>query len=59
MLRILIADDFDPWRNYLRSFLEQQPGFEVVGEAADGRQAVDMAEALQPDLILLISACLN
>lgn len=52
MLRILIVDDFDPWRSYLRSLLEGA-GFQVVGEAADGLQAVDRAEALQPDLILL------
>ena len=53
MLRILIVDDFDPWRIYLRSLLEKRPGFQVVGEATDGLQAVDKAQTLQPDLILL------
>jgi len=53
MLRILIVDDFEPWRNYLRALLEGRSGWQVVGEAADGLQAVEKAEALKPDLILL------
>jgi len=37
----------------LRLLLERQPGFEVVGEAADGRQAVERAEAMKPDVVVL------
>ena len=52
-MHILIVDDFEPWRNHIRSFLEQRPGFKIVGEAADGIEGVEKAAELQPDLILL------
>jgi CheY-like chemotaxis protein len=51
--RILIVDDFDPIRRATRSFLELQPGLEVCGEAVDGFDALDKANHLRPDLILL------
>jgi DNA-binding NarL/FixJ family response regulator len=40
-------------RQALRYMLESQPGLEVVGEAANGRDAVDLAEKLQPDVVLM------
>jgi len=40
-IRVLIADDHAVVRNGLRLFLELQPGLEVVGEASDGREALD------------------
>jgi DNA-binding NarL/FixJ family response regulator len=46
-------------RRGLRLLLERQPGFEVVGEAADGRQAVEGAEAAQPDVVVLDIAMPN
>jgi DNA-binding NarL/FixJ family response regulator len=52
-IRILLADDFEPWRNYLRSLLQRRPELKVVGEAIDGLDAVEKAQELQPDLILL------
>lgn len=52
-LKILIADDNDVLRHSLRSFLESHPGWTVCGEALDGRDAVEKAAALAPDVILL------
>lgn len=52
-VRILIADDHGVMRRGLRLQLEQCVGFEVVGEASDGRQAVQLAEELQPDIVLM------
>lgn len=52
-LRILIADDANSTRRFLRALLEQCPQFDVVGEAIDGEQTVEMAKALQPDVVLL------
>lgn len=51
--RILLADDHGVVRKGLRFLLESEPGLEVVGEAADGRQAVDMAAELKPDVIVM------
>ena len=51
--RILIADDHDVVRSGLRAILSGQPGWEVVAEAEDGRQAVELAAATQPDLSLI------
>jgi DNA-binding NarL/FixJ family response regulator len=52
-LRILLVDDFEVWRQRIRSILESQAEFQVIGEASDGFEAVQKAEALKPDLILL------
>jgi DNA-binding NarL/FixJ family response regulator len=52
-LRILIADDHEVARRGIRSLLEGHAGWEVCGEAADGREAVNAANKLKPDLVLL------
>jgi two-component system, NarL family, response regulator NreC len=52
-IRILIADDHRVLRAGLRLLLERQPGFEVVAEAADGRQTVDLVGTHLPDIVLL------
>jgi two-component system, NarL family, response regulator NreC len=52
-LRILLADDHTVVRNGLRLILQQQPDFQVVGEASDGREAVRLAESEQPDVVVM------
>ena len=53
LVRILVVDDFDPFRRFVRSTLEARPGWHVIGEASDGLEAVQNAAELQPDLIVL------
>jgi DNA-binding NarL/FixJ family response regulator len=52
-LRILIADDHEIVRRGIRPFIESEWGWEVIGEASDGREAVDMAIKLKPDVVVL------
>ena len=52
-IRILIADDHGVLRAGLRALLNAEPDFTVVGEAADGRQAIELAREHQPDILLL------
>jgi DNA-binding NarL/FixJ family response regulator len=52
-IRILVVDDFEPFRRFLRETLGSRPNFEIVGEAVDGLDAVQKAIDLQPNLILL------
>jgi two-component system, NarL family, response regulator NreC len=53
MIRIVLADDHAVIRRGLRLVLLEQSDFEVVGEANDGREAVRLAETLQPDVVVL------
>jgi DNA-binding NarL/FixJ family response regulator len=52
-IRILIADDHSFFRRGLRQVCEVEDGFEVVGEATSGQEAVELARTLQPDVILM------
>jgi DNA-binding NarL/FixJ family response regulator len=52
-VRILLADDFEPFLRFIASTLRNEPGFQIVGEALDGREAVQKAGELKPDLIVL------
>jgi DNA-binding NarL/FixJ family response regulator len=52
-IRLLLVDDQPLMRAGFRMVLESQPNLEVVGEASDGRQAVSMAHALRPDVVLM------
>jgi DNA-binding NarL/FixJ family response regulator len=51
--RVLIVDDYEPWRRFIRLTLLAHEELQVVGEVADGLEAVEKAHQLQPDLILL------
>ena len=53
MIRVLIADDHDVVRTGLRLLLEQQGDIEVVGEASDGQEAMDLTIQLTPDILLM------
>ena len=52
-VRILVADDHGVVRKGLRLILERHDGLEVIGEAADGREAVRLAEELSPDIVIM------
>jgi two-component system, NarL family, response regulator LiaR len=52
-IRILLVDDHSVVREGLRMFLRRDPELDVVGEAANGAEAVEMARALQPDVVLM------
>ncbi len=52
-IRLLIADDHALVRSGLRSMLEREPGIEIVGEARNGREAVELCRSLRPNLVLM------
>ncbi len=52
-VRILLVDDAESVRRALRHILTSEPDFAVIGEAADGMQAVALAAALRPDIIVI------
>jgi two-component system, NarL family, nitrate/nitrite response regulator NarL len=52
-IRVVIADDHPIFRDGLRRLLGAEPGFEVIGEAGDGHEAVAKAASLRPDVLLL------
>jgi two-component system response regulator NreC len=58
-IRILLADDHVVMRRGLRLLLETQPGFSVVAEASDGRQAVEQAQEVRPDVAVVDIAMPN
>src|SRR5215217_3877508 len=51
--RLLIADDHELIRDGLRGMLRGEPGFEVVGEATNGREALELCRSLRPDMVLM------
>jgi len=52
-LRLLVADDHDVVRKGVRTLLEGKPGWKVVAEASNGREAIEKAKLLQPDVTIL------
>lgn len=52
-IRVLVVEDFEPFRRFLCSLLEKRSELQVVAEVSDGLEAVAKADQLQPDLILL------
>jgi DNA-binding NarL/FixJ family response regulator len=53
LIRILLADDFEAWRRRVRLLLQRRLELQVVCEASDGSEAIQMADDLKPDLIVL------
>jgi DNA-binding NarL/FixJ family response regulator len=52
-VQVLVVDDFEAWRQFVCLTLGKNPQLQIVGEAADGLEAVHKAKELQPDLIVL------
>ena len=52
-VRLLLVDDSSDLRFLVRAAVESRGGFEVAGEAGDGREGIELARALEPDIILL------
>lgn len=52
-VRVLVADDYQPWLNFISATLQKEPELKIIGLVSDGQEAVQQAQQLQPDLILL------
>src|SRR5437763_2147008 len=53
VIRVLIADDHSVVREGLRMFLQRDPDLDVVGEAANGAEAIELSRQLRPDVVLM------
>jgi DNA-binding NarL/FixJ family response regulator len=53
LFRVIVVDDFEDWRRQARSQLQARPEWQVIAEASDGSEAIQKAEDLKPDLIVL------
>jgi DNA-binding NarL/FixJ family response regulator len=53
LVRILVVEDFEPWRRFIASMVEPEPQFRIICEVSDGLEAVQKAKELKPDMILL------
>ena len=53
MTRVLLVDDHKMFRDGLRVLINAEPGMEVVGEAVDGREAIEVARRLTPDVVVM------
>lgn len=52
-VRVLVVDDYEPWHSFITATLQREPKLQIIGHVFDGLNAVEQAEQLQPDLILL------
>ena len=52
-IRALVVDDFEPFRRFVDSTLKRRPGIEIICDVADGFEAIQRAQDLQPDLLIL------
>jgi DNA-binding NarL/FixJ family response regulator len=52
-IRVLVVEDFEPFRRFVVSILQKQPELQIICEVSDGLESVQKAEELQPDLVLL------
>jgi DNA-binding NarL/FixJ family response regulator len=52
-IRVVVVDDFEPFRRFAISMLSKEPVFQVVGEAKDGEEAIQKVHTLKPDLVIL------
>jgi DNA-binding NarL/FixJ family response regulator len=52
-IRVLVVDDFEPFRRFVALTLQERPELEIICEASDGLDAVQKAEELRPDVVLL------
>ena len=53
IIRVLVVDDYAPWRAFVASIFQNQPELQITGKATNGFEAIQIAQQLQPDLILL------
>jgi DNA-binding NarL/FixJ family response regulator len=52
-IRVLVVDDYEPFRRFVCSTLKRKPDLQIVGEVSDGLEAVRRVEELQPDLMVI------
>lgn len=52
-VRILLVDDFEPWRRFVSGLLEKKPVWQIICEASDGLKAIEESRRVRPDVILL------
>lgn len=52
-IRVLVVDDYEPWHRFVSTMLQKQPELQIIGAVFDGLEAVQQAQELHPDLILL------
>ena len=52
-MRVLVVDDYEPWKDFVSRTLRNEPELQVIGQVSDGLEAVHRAERLKPDLILM------
>jgi DNA-binding NarL/FixJ family response regulator len=53
VFRVLVVEDFDAYRDVVTSLINRQTTFQVIGEAVDGQEAVEKAQLLKPDVVLM------